>query len=71
MNVIVKNRMQVPIINDSASNKLEYSDDVEIIEDDLTTRSLEKLSSAATCLVAGIEYTHGQQVRINLNMTKM
>ncbi|XP_044759361.1 uncharacterized protein LOC123317066 [Coccinella septempunctata] len=52
----------VPILNDNISNKLEDLDDVEVIDDDFTTRSLERLSSAATCLVAGIEYTHGQQI---------
>lgn len=31
-------------------------------EDDSTTRTLERLASPATCLVAGVEYTHGQQV---------
>lgn len=31
-------------------------------EDDSTTHNLERLVSAATCLVAGVEYTHGQQV---------
>lgn len=41
----------VPIIED------------EVVEDDdSTTQTLERLSSAATCLVAGVEYTHGQQV---------
>lgn len=35
----------------------------EVIEDDdFTTHTLERLSSAATCLVKGVEYTHGQQV---------
>lgn len=36
----------------------------EVLEDDddSTTHTLERLSSAATCLVAGVEYTHGQQV---------
>ncbi|XP_068914465.1 kielin/chordin-like protein isoform X2 [Tenebrio molitor] len=32
------------------------------ILDDFTTHGLERLSSAATCLVAGVEYTHGQQI---------
>lgn len=32
------------------------------LDDDFTTHPLERLSSAATCLVAGVEYTHGQQV---------
>lgn len=31
-------------------------------EDDSTTHNLERLVSAATCLVAGVEYTHGQQI---------
>ncbi|XP_072390324.1 kielin/chordin-like protein isoform X1 [Diabrotica undecimpunctata] len=31
-------------------------------EDDFTTHGLARLSSAATCLVAGVEYTHGQQI---------
>lgn len=35
----------------------------EIDEDDSTTHTFDRLSSAATCLVAGVEYTHGQQVR--------
>ncbi|XP_045477463.1 uncharacterized protein LOC123682738 [Harmonia axyridis] len=54
--------LSVPILNDNISNKLDDLDDVEVIDDDFTTRSLERLSSAATCLVAGIEYTHGQQI---------
>lgn len=40
-----------------SNNLEEFIDD-----DDFTTQTLERLSSAATCLVAGIEYTHGQQV---------
>ncbi|GJQ81790.1 hypothetical protein Trydic_g333 [Trypoxylus dichotomus] len=38
--------------------------DVEEVpeDDDLTTHTLERLSSAATCLVASVEYTHGQQI---------
>lgn len=32
------------------------------LDDDFTTHPLERLSSAATCLVAGVEYTHGQQI---------
>ncbi|KAI4457122.1 hypothetical protein MML48_8g00015500 [Holotrichia oblita] len=37
--------------------------DVEEVaeDDDFTTHTLERLSSAATCLVASVEYTHGQQ----------
>lgn len=31
-------------------------------DDDFTTHTLERLSSAATCLVASVEYTHGQQI---------
>lgn len=50
------------ISNENSSNKIEDIDDLEIIDDDITTRSMERLSSAATCLVAGIEYTHGQQI---------
>lgn len=35
----------------------------EVVEDDdFTTHTLDRLSSAATCLVAGVEYTHGQQI---------
>lgn len=37
-------------------------------EDDNTTHGLERLSSAATCLVAGVEYTHGQQVVYFINL---
>ncbi|KAK9881365.1 hypothetical protein WA026_015493 [Henosepilachna vigintioctopunctata] len=55
--------LPVPILKDSQPNKLEELDDVEIIDDDFTTR---RLSSAATCLVAGIEYTHGQQVKLSM-----
>ncbi|XP_057666416.1 cysteine-rich motor neuron 1 protein [Diorhabda carinulata] len=41
----------------------EDEDDTLVLdEDDFTTHGLERLSSAATCLVAGIEYTHGQQI---------
>ncbi|EFA08810.2 hypothetical protein TcasGA2_TC006504 [Tribolium castaneum] len=48
---------------DVASNSVgdDAAEDGAIL-DDFTTHGLERLSSAATCLVAGVEYTHGQQV---------
>ncbi|CAG9824610.1 unnamed protein product [Phaedon cochleariae] len=59
--------LSVPI-TPSTSNEIsesidedEEEDDPPILEDGSTTHGLERLSSAATCLVAGVEYTHGQQ----------
>lgn len=64
----------VSVVENDLSNSLdgegeEEEDDEEqednmpmILDDDFTTHGLERLSSAATCLVAGVEYTHGQQV---------
>ncbi|XP_008197141.1 kielin/chordin-like protein [Tribolium castaneum] len=48
---------------DVASNSVgdDAAEDGAIL-DDFTTHGLERLSSAATCLVAGVEYTHGQQI---------
>lgn len=43
------------------SNGDDIIDDVEI-DDEFTTQTVERLSSAATCLVASVEYTHGQQI---------
>lgn len=40
----------------------EVPEELILDDDDSTTRNLERLVSAATCLVAGVEYTHGQQV---------
>ncbi|KAG5893799.1 hypothetical protein JTB14_027837 [Gonioctena quinquepunctata] len=59
----------VPISNNELTNTIEEEEDDEendlpLLADDSTTHGLERLSSAATCLVAGVEYTHGQQVRI-------
>lgn len=62
------------MVEKDLSNSLEGGDEEEeededdmppmILDDDFTTHGLERLSSAATCLVAGVEYTHGQQVRV-------
>ncbi|RZC39814.1 hypothetical protein BDFB_009006, partial [Asbolus verrucosus] len=48
---------------DIASNSVADEGGAEegAVVDDFTTHGLERLSSAATCLVAGVEYTHGQQ----------
>lgn len=65
--------MPVSVLENDLSNSLEGEGEEEeedeeedpmsmILDDDFTTRGLERLSSAATCLVAGVEYTHGQQV---------
>lgn len=44
-------------------NVEEIQETEEVVEDDdFTTHTLDRLSSAATCLVAGVEYTHGQQI---------
>ncbi|VEN49665.1 unnamed protein product, partial [Callosobruchus maculatus] len=54
----------VSVLNNDISNSAEEEeeeDDIPVLDDDFTTRGLERLSSAATCLVAGVEYTHGQQ----------
>ncbi|XP_060522121.1 cysteine-rich motor neuron 1 protein [Cylas formicarius] len=51
------------LLSSELTNSLEEEDDDSPIgEDDMTTHGLERLSSAATCLVAGVEYTHGQQI---------
>lgn len=56
----------VGVMGSELTNSIEDTeDDMPVIEDDITTHGLERLSSAATCLVAGIEYTHGQQVPKN------
>lgn len=63
--------MPISVVENDLSNSLEAGDEEEededmppmILDDDFTTHGLERLSSAATCLVAGVEYTHGQQVR--------
>lgn len=57
----------VSVMNNDPSNGLEEEADEEAVldDDDNTTHGLERLSSAATCLVAGVEYTHGQQVFSN------
>ncbi|CAH1967139.1 unnamed protein product [Acanthoscelides obtectus] len=55
----------VSVLSNDISNSAEEEeedDDIPVIDDDFTTRGLERLSSAATCLVAGVEYTHGQQI---------
>lgn len=59
--------MPVSILNNDVSNSIEdeEEEDAPMVDDDFTTHGLERLSSAATCLVAGVEYTHGQQVRNN------
>lgn len=49
-------------IEDGEEEEEDEEDDSLVFEDDFTTHGLGRLSSAATCLVAGIEYTHGQQV---------
>lgn len=64
--------MPVSVVENDLSNSIEGEGDEEeeeeddtlpmILDDDFTTHGLERLSSAATCLVAGVEYTHGQQV---------
>lgn len=43
------------------NNSDDLIDDVEV-DDEFTTQTVERLSSAATCLVASVEYTHGQQI---------
>ncbi|KAL1494193.1 hypothetical protein ABEB36_009829 [Hypothenemus hampei] len=50
------------ILNNDISESLEDEESSPLLDDDITTRGLARLSSAATCLVAGIEYTHGQQI---------
>nr|XP_022916631.1 kielin/chordin-like protein [Onthophagus taurus] len=46
----------------SIENTLDEEEEILDDDDDSTTHTLERLSSAATCLVAGVEYTHGQQI---------
>lgn len=50
------------VLNNDLSESSEDDESSPILDDDITTRGLARLSSAATCLVAGVEYTHGQQV---------
>lgn len=62
----------VSVMKNDLTNSIEGEGDEEeeddmlpmILDDDFTTHGLERLSSAATCLVAGVEYTHGEQVSI-------
>ncbi|XP_066159285.1 uncharacterized protein [Euwallacea fornicatus] len=50
------------VLSNDISDSSEEEDASSILDDDITTRGLARLSSAATCLVAGVEYTHGQQI---------
>ncbi|XP_048519728.1 uncharacterized protein LOC109539003 isoform X1 [Dendroctonus ponderosae] len=50
------------ILSNDISESSEEDENSPLMEDDITTRGLGRLSSAATCLVAGVEYTHGQQI---------
>lgn len=50
------------VLSNDVSESSEEDENSAMLEDDITTRGLARLSSAATCLVAGVEYTHGQQV---------
>ncbi|XP_050311464.1 uncharacterized protein LOC126747023 [Anthonomus grandis grandis] len=52
----------ISVLNNEIIDSLEEDDSSPVLEDDITTRGLARLSSAATCLVAGVEYTHGQQI---------
>ncbi|KAF7284126.1 hypothetical protein GWI33_022485 [Rhynchophorus ferrugineus] len=49
------------VINSDITSSFEDEDVSPLLDDDITTRGMARLSSAATCLVAGVEYTHGQQ----------
>lgn len=60
--LVVSVCFSVPVAILNADTNLIVDEIVEDDDDDSTTHTLERLSSAATCLVAGVEYTHGQQV---------
>lgn len=64
--------MPVSVVENDILNSVEEEEEEDdpVLEDDFTTHGLERLSSAATCLVAGVEYTHGQQVS-NQNKNRM
>lgn len=59
---VVAASVSVPLsVVNSIENNVPIIEEV-LEDDDSTTQTLERLSSAATCLVAGVEYTHGQQI---------